>query len=227
LKVLLEYYKQLKACDKYLSFVFVTGITKFIQGGLYSTFNNQSDISISPKYGALTGFTHSEIKQCYSQQLKNVAKSQKISLKILLEKMQNYYNGFCFDGQTFVYNPFSTLLFFEAENFDNFWFNTGTPDQLVSFFKENHFTLEEFRGIEVSRDRIKNPRQNRAADPAVYLYQLGYLSLRPGLSENSFTMDSRTERSGSRWRSTPVGLVFPISPSCWRCVPALEKSLVR
>ncbi|MDR0621717.1 MAG: AAA family ATPase, partial [Deltaproteobacteria bacterium] len=109
------FFKQLKANDKYLSFVFVTGITKYLQGGPYSGFNNHTDISLNPKYATLTGFTHEEIKSYYGRQIKEVAETLKVTEKKLLDEMKNYYNGFCFDGKTLVYNPFSTAQFFKAK----------------------------------------------------------------------------------------------------------------
>ncbi|MDR1657309.1 MAG: ATP-binding protein [Deltaproteobacteria bacterium] len=188
-KVLREYYRQLKVCDQYISFVFVTGITKFVQGGLYSAFNNPVDISMDTQYGVLTGFTHKEIKHYFNYQLKEVAKSLKITKTKLLDMMKEYYNGFCFDGKTLVYNPHSILLFFDAKVFANFWFNSGTPDQLISFMRQKHLTVDKFRGLKVLQDRLRNPRQERFQDPAVYLYQLGYLSLKSSPSDDVFILD--------------------------------------
>jgi hypothetical protein len=111
-----RYYSELKRLDRYISFIFVTGITKYVQGGLYSAFNSPTDISVNPMFGAMVGFTHEEVKYYYGRQISEVAQSQNVSSKILLEKMKNYYNGFSFDAQTFVYNPFSTLLFFLKKN---------------------------------------------------------------------------------------------------------------
>jgi hypothetical protein len=38
-------------------------------------------------------------------------------------------------------------------------------------------------------DRLDNPSQNRYENPAVYLYQLGYLSIEPYPSEKDFILD--------------------------------------
>jgi hypothetical protein len=103
--------------------------------------------------------------------------------------MKRYYNGFCFDGQTLVYCPFSTLRFFTAKRFDNFWFNSGTPEQLISFLKKRPLSVAEFRGISVSRHRVLNPSSDRFYDPAIFLYQLGYLSLRPSQDPKGFKLD--------------------------------------
>jgi hypothetical protein len=123
-RTLCEYYTILKSLEEYISFLFVTGITKFVQGGLYSAFNNLTDISFDPEYGALTGFTHEEIVLYFDHHIDVVAEKQKMSRRTLLENMKEYYNGFCFDAETMVYNPYSTLLFFQHKDFANYWFNT-------------------------------------------------------------------------------------------------------
>ncbi|MDR2199488.1 MAG: ATP-binding protein [Deltaproteobacteria bacterium] len=188
-KILREYYMQIKANDDLLSFVFVTGITKFVRGGLYSVFNNPSDISLRPEYGAITGFTLEEIERCYDEQLKEAALINKKPLKTLLDDINNFYNGFCFDGTTYVYNPYSTLLFLDTKMFDNFWFDSGTSGQLISYLNENNLTFEQFRGAEIDRAKILSPKWDGDEDPEIYLYQAGYLSLRPGPSDYEFRLD--------------------------------------
>jgi hypothetical protein len=184
-----EYYRTLKSCDEYISFIFVTGITKNVEGGLYSAFNSPRDISNHPDYGAITGFTHDEISRYYGRKVEEVAEYRNLATDELLEEMKKYYNGFCFDGKTFVYNPYSTLLFFEEKEFDTFWYNSGTPNQLISFLKEKKLDVTDFHGKEISRKRITKPGVNRFIDPYAYLYQLGYLSLRPSPSKDMYVLD--------------------------------------
>jgi hypothetical protein len=192
-QTLREFYSQLKANDKHISFAFVTGITKYVKGGLYSAFNNPVDISIDPEYGALAGFTHEEIKRYYGPYVKGVANYQKVSETELLDEMKRYYNGFCFDAETFVYNPFSTLRFFEEKHFDNFWFNAGSPRQLISFLNDNKVKFEDFQEKTIKRDMVVNPVEDGATSKAVFLLQLGYLSLRPSPSRDAYLLDYPNE----------------------------------
>jgi hypothetical protein len=110
-KVLREFYRQLKVCDKFLSFVFVTGITKSVLGGPYAGFNNYTDISMMKEYGTLTGFTQDEIERYYARELMDVAKARNVSKETLLEDLAKCYDGYRFDGETPVYNPVSTQKF--------------------------------------------------------------------------------------------------------------------
>ena len=49
--VMRNFYSPLKACDPYLRYVFLTGITKFSQLSIFSELNNIKNISMDEKYG--------------------------------------------------------------------------------------------------------------------------------------------------------------------------------
>src|SRR5574344_2396354 len=59
--VMRNFYSPLKACDPYLRFVFLTGITKFSQLSIFSELNNIKNISMDSKYAAICGITSEEI----------------------------------------------------------------------------------------------------------------------------------------------------------------------
>jgi hypothetical protein len=179
----------MKALDKYISFIFVTGITKAAHLGLLSTFNSYSDISTDPRYGALCGFTQVELKNYFPHHLRRTAKTLKLTEAELLIKVEDYYNGFCFDGINRVYNPFSTLRFFDVQEFKKYWFQTGTPSILTELFKNKQLTLDDFREQTVSKDFADDPGDLIESNPLSFLYQTGYLSLRPGPSEDQFLLD--------------------------------------
>jgi hypothetical protein len=185
------YYKQLKANDEFISFIFITGVTKFSKLSLFSAFNSFEDISIDPKYAAITGFTHEEIIKYFPDHIKKTAATLKIDEDTALQKIRDYYSGFCFDGDTRVYNPFSTLLYFKSttKEFENYWFSTGSPECLAKFMKENHLTAEEFRGLRITKHLAKDPGEMSAEKAWSYLYQSGYLSLRRVPSEAGFSLD--------------------------------------
>ena len=58
-----NFYSPLKACDPYLRFVFLTGITKFSQLSIFSELNNIKNISMLPEYAALCGITEEEMRE--------------------------------------------------------------------------------------------------------------------------------------------------------------------
>ena len=60
--VMRNFYSPLKACDPYLRFVFLTGITKFSQLSIFSELNNIENISMLPEYATVCGISEEEIR---------------------------------------------------------------------------------------------------------------------------------------------------------------------
>ena len=53
--IMRNFYSPLKACDPYLRYVFLTGITKFSQLSIFSELNNIKNISMDEPYAAICG----------------------------------------------------------------------------------------------------------------------------------------------------------------------------
>ena len=179
--VLRDYYVQIKAYDEYIRFTFITGISKFAKFGVFSTLNTPDDISMMPEYAAICGYTQEEIIQYFPDYLDETAQSMEISTPELIEKMRYYYDGFCFDwiAEIRLYNPYSTLLFFRKRRFNNYWINTGKPKFIADYMKNRNLTVEQFRHFPVSENFIDSPGDLDTTPPEGFLYQGGYLSLRP------------------------------------------------
>jgi hypothetical protein len=184
-----DYYTILKANDKYISFIYITGISKFSGMGLFSGFNNINDISLDPEFASICGYTKEEVLKYFGPHLKVAAGKFNVSEEELFERLVDYYDGFCFDGNTKVFNPFSTAKFFSKCNFRNFWFSTGTSSVLAQYMKKNHLTVHQFRGLPISEDFAWEPGGLDITPPHGFLYQAGYLSLRPGVGSYEFTLD--------------------------------------
>jgi hypothetical protein len=187
-ELLREFYIQVKGNDKYIRFVFITGITKFSKMGVFSGLNNLEDISMNAGYSTMLGYTEKELADYFGGYIGETARYMGLSEDELLGGMKQYYDGFSFDGEHQLYNPFSTLLFFKNRAFKNFWFESGTPSFLAKFMKDKKLTVDEFRGMNVSGDFASSPGEIESASPAGFLYQAGYLSLRPGTS-GDFSLD--------------------------------------
>jgi len=189
-KLLKSYYSQIKANDKFISFIFITGISKFTKMGVFSTLNNITDISFDEEYGTLCGWTEEEIIKYFPDHLDDTAKKFGLSTEELIKKMKDYYNGFCFDtgGKHRLYNPYSTLRFFFHKRFSNYWIESGTSSMFVDYLKSNKLSVEQFRNYSVSEDFFDNSTEIEKAIPESFLFQTGYLSLREG-KEDMFALD--------------------------------------
>jgi hypothetical protein len=182
-EILRNYYVQLKANDEYIKFVFITGISKFAKFGVFSTMNNLDDISMSAAYAEMCGYTWKEIEDNFPDYLTETANSMQTTVLELKEKMRYYYNGFSFDAKVKLYNPFSTLKFFKEKTFANFWISSGTPKSLADYLKTKNLTVEQFRNLPISDDFARSPGDVDTTPPEGFLYQTGYLTLRPGNSD--------------------------------------------
>jgi hypothetical protein len=186
--ILRDFYIHIKSNDEYIRFVFITGIGKFARFGVFSSLNNIEDISMDEKYGEMCGLTEDEIVRYFPEYIDETAKKMKMTPEELLEQMRSYYDGFCFDGIHRLYNPFSTLCFFKAKEFNNYWMESGTPALIAKYLKNKNLTVEQFRHFPVSKDFLRTPGDMDATPPEGFLYQGGYLTIREG-SINEFELD--------------------------------------
>ena len=183
--VLRDYYVQIKANDQHIRFVFITGISKFVKMGVFSTFNNLEDVSMMPEYAEICGYTEDEIIRYFPDYLNETADRMKIQVDALIERMRQYYNGFCFDREAHsrLYNPFSTLLFFSQKNFSNYWIESGSTRFIAEYMRDRCLTVDQFRNMPVSERFAQSPGDMDTTRPEGFLYQGGYLTLRPGISD--------------------------------------------
>lgn len=91
---------------------------------------------VHPKYSTLVGYTQEELEHYFADRIDELSQKQAKNRAQLLADIRLWYNGYSWDGDNFVYNPFSVLSFFSNERFHNFWFATGTPTFLIKLFKE-------------------------------------------------------------------------------------------
>ena len=88
-----------KSCDEYLSFVFITGISKFSKMGVFSAMNNLEDISLDEDYSDIVGYTQKELEDNFAAWIESVSRKMKIEINLFLEQLKDYYDGFSFDGK--------------------------------------------------------------------------------------------------------------------------------
>ncbi|GHV34011.1 ATPase AAA [Synergistales bacterium] len=186
--ILRNMYIRIKGKDQEIRFAFITGISKFSKVGVFSALNNLRDISMSDDYATMLGYNEEELLANFGCHIDAAASDMKISKEELISKIRDYYDGFSFDGEARLYNPFSTLCFLSDRKFSNYWFESGTPSFIARYMKDKKLTVEQFRGYEVSRDFAFAPGEIETATAASFLYQSGYLSLRPGVL-NDFSLD--------------------------------------
>jgi hypothetical protein len=180
--ILKDFFSILKNASKHIRFLLITGVSKFSKVSIFSELNHLDDLTLDTSYAALCGYTQTELEHYFAPYL-NVMPSD------TLEQMKLWYDGYSWDGQTFVYNPFSVLKFFKNKTYRNFWFETGTPTFLLKLMRKRFaYKLEE---TEVSNLILESFRLEKfdELDVNSLLLQTGYLTIKEITTEGTFKLD--------------------------------------
>lgn len=116
-------FEKIKAREGIIRFFMLTGISKFAKVSVFSVLNNIEDITLLEEFNDIIGFTAAEIKTHFADLLPVFAKHQKTTEAVILEKLRYWYNGYFWNGQQRIYNPYSIAHAFRRMKFENFWFN--------------------------------------------------------------------------------------------------------
>ena len=176
-EILKGFYTIIKACDEYIRFVLLTGVSKFSKAGVFSGLNNLKDLSMGMKYSSLLGITRQEMEDSFKDHIDQFAESEGVSKAELIKKITYWYDGFCFNGTCEkVFNPFSMLLLFDNARFSNYWFESATPSFLIKLIKEKELDLKRLDGIKVDESAFSSYEiENLKVVPI--LFQTGYLTI--------------------------------------------------
>jgi len=187
--ILKDFYSIVKDSDSFIKFFFITGVSKFSHVSIFSDLNNLNDITLDKNYAVLTGYTQKELETYFSEYIEKVAIDYEGIFPDLMLQIKKWYNGYSWDGQNFVYNPFSILNFFYKRAFKNYWFSTGTPTFLMKLIKEKRYTAFEIENREIFESELNN---YEITDISLIplLFQTGYLTIKKtNLRENTLLLD--------------------------------------
>ena len=173
-----SFYTVIKGCDEHIRFVMLTGISKFTKVGVFSAMNNLNDLSMDELFGAVVGYTQVELEDNFSGWIDAAAEKMELSRVNFLAQLKDYYDGFCFDGVTRLYNPFSIMQCLQKARFANYWYGSGSPTFIVEYMKRHAVQEPEaYRGLSVKDDFAESQEIERSR-PESFLFQAGYLTIR-------------------------------------------------
>ena len=173
------FYSPLKDCDKYIRFLFITGITKVSHVNIFSGLNQLDDISLAKDFSSICGISESELVQYFTPEIEELAKAQELSVEEAKEKLAHMYDGYHFTHDVEgVYNPFCLLKCFKYKDFGSYRFESGTPSFLVKTLQNQPMELTN-----LVNGRYANENQFKNYDPdsknmLPVVYQSGYLTIK-------------------------------------------------
>ena len=161
-----------------MRFIFITGVTKFAQMGIFCNLNQLADISLMRPYATLCGLTLAEIEENFAPEIDQLVEYYGGTPKEMVGELARRYDGYHFVANVpGIYNPFSLLNTFKYMRPEDYWFETGTPSYLVELLKHTHYDLYELANTETDAD-VLNSIDSTSSNPVPVIYQSGYLTIK-------------------------------------------------
>ena len=189
-QVMRNFYSPLKACDPYLRFVFLTGITKFSQMSIFSELNNLKNVSMHPRYGAICGITQEELLTQMSDYIGNLSEALGKSGEETVRALTEQYDGYHFSWPSSdIFNPFSLLNALTDGRLDSYWFGSGTPTYLIEMMRKFGVLPSQIGRLEAKASSFDAPTE-RMTSLIPLLYQSGYLTIKDyAYEDDAYTLD--------------------------------------
>ena len=177
-EILKAFYSVFKQADAHLRFVFLTGVTKFSQVSVFSGFNQPKDISMYDDYEALCGITEEELHTLFAEPIRKMADAEGYSEDEMKKRLKQHYDGYHFSKKMKdIYNPFSILNAFDAQDIRDYWFTSGTPSYLIRLMNHYHEGIDQLANNYYSLDDFINYKAD-VEYPLPMIYQSGYLTIK-------------------------------------------------
>jgi hypothetical protein len=195
--VLQSFYSALKSLvdQGMISYVFVTGVTKFAKTSIFSVFNNLYDLTLNPGFNAVCGFTLEEFESYFQEYLPIVLDHNKANgfmpadatLADLKNEILGYYDGYSWNGEERLLNSFSLIQMLSEKEFQSYWFSTGTPTFLLDFLKRDGGKFDLPDKAEMTRDELDAADvENLKLIPI--MFQTGYLTIDKRLGPRAYLL---------------------------------------
>jgi hypothetical protein len=181
--------RQIKACEKFIDFVYITGISRFSKVGVFSELNNLRDLTMNEDFAMMFGYTDIEIENYFDSYIDTISQREKLTRHDFLEKVKKYYIGYSFDGVTQLYNPDTINAFFKFQKFGEYWIETGSQESVAKFAARRKIRFDELDGLTITESQAMSPGEiTTDLGAALYLYQAGYLTLRKTDNPKNFRL---------------------------------------
>ena len=224
--VMRNFYSPLKACDPYIRFAFLTGITKFSQLSIFSELNNIANVSMDKEYAAICGITKEELIEQFAGHIDALAEAEGKTHDEMVEELAYRYDGYHFTWPSpDIFNPFSLLNALGRKKLDNFWFGSGTPTYLIEMMRKYDVQPSEIERNNMGAEAFDAPAE-RLESITPLMYQSGYLTIK------DYDRDSDLYTLGIPNNEVRVGLmssllpVYTSKPGGWRSLVGQMSQLI-
>ena len=187
--VLHDFYEKLKINSGGIRFLLMTGVTKLTKLSIFSGLNHLTDVSMSPDYATLLGYTPAELDGPLRENVEAFAAKNKMDFAAAKKALLSWYDGYRFspDSEEKVCNPVSLGNALKSGNFANYWESTGQATIIVNRLKAAGEIPADLNGLAATRTQLDVCAAETMPLPAL-LYQGGYLTISEVIDENAFRL---------------------------------------
>ena len=178
-QMLHDFYVLFKVHVADIRFLMMTGVSKFSKLSVFSGLNNLTDLSASPEYSALLGYTVEELKNCFAPQIAAFAKCRGVDEKQLVAELLAWYDSYRFspDSEVKVCNPVSVGRALKEKKFAGYWNATGNASLIVERLRAAKALPDEIEGSRLSPSAL-DKCDIKSLPLLPLLYQGGYLTIK-------------------------------------------------
>jgi hypothetical protein len=172
-----DFYQVMKSSDNHIEFIFITGVSKFSGLSIFSALNNPRDITLDENYASICGYTQEELESNFSVYIDCAAEHLKKTREYVVEQIRYWDNGYTWDGETAIYNPVSTMNFFDTYEFVGYWFSTATPTFLIDIIQRRNCPDIVLTQHVVSKSTFNGYDPPKINEISLF-FQTGYLTVK-------------------------------------------------
>ena len=129
--------------------VVVAGLSRYALTITDTGPNRLRDVTFAPRFAGVRGFTEGEFGPLFEDRppgaLADLKKAGKIGKSAspadLRAEILRWYGGYDWGGKTRVLNPWSTLRFFQTNDFYGRWTRTGLPAHLAAMIRADPYAF--------------------------------------------------------------------------------------
>ncbi len=137
------------------------------QGQFFIRLNNLTNISLSPRYAAICGYTDRDLDTVFAPELAGLDR----------DRIRAWYNGYSWLGEDKLYNPHDILHLFYEREYTEHWYESGGASYLYRILEKNRVSSLQLENLVVEASSLKKFELGTFS-PEALLFQSGYLTIK-------------------------------------------------
>ncbi|MBP5696843.1 MAG: AAA family ATPase [Treponema sp.] len=138
------------------------------------------DISLSPMYKDICGFTHADLTRYFAHEIAMLAATTAVAPQTVLNHLLNNYGGYKFSpaSKTTLYNPYDLIRLFGEYKWNHFWVSSIHKRTAKPFIVTDNISLiKKIPMMEFSRKDFLSFRAGKT-NLLPFLYSTGIISIK-------------------------------------------------